>query len=298
MAIVVKNVCVLDGQNAGKTSDALAWTERRYLTFNTPVVDPVQALEDSGYIAGQINALYPNLKLAGASCTPFSGSEWFFDLEWSSNRTINDDNPLNFKPIIKYSSWSFQRVVEVDKKDGSIIENTAGDKFDPPPLETITYPTISVTVRESSANIDRVEDVGSINSAAFNLVGITIPTNCAMLANYQPEPVTDPETGDLRFNNTFTFQLNFNKDQEDDSVVIGFKTQIANAGFNELKNGETVRQRMKDLNQEEYSTPQFLKGGIGSDKGEYSGVANYLTYTVNDEVNMSSYGLPTSYPSY
>tara|TARA_R110000765_G_scaffold78375_1_gene154007 strand:- start:6121 stop:6834 length:714 start_codon:yes stop_codon:yes gene_type:complete len=237
------------------------------------------------------------MKLEGINATPHSGTEWFFEITWTDNQTRSSSSatPAQFKALIDYGSWSFQRVVEVDKTNPlTIIQNSAGEKFDPPPLETITYPTISVTVRESTPNINFVEDVGSINSLLIDIVGITVPPYCGMLADYKIAPVTDPVTGVVRYNNTFTFQLNFNKDQENSAVTIGFKTQIANVGLNEIVGGVGDPQSIPDGNQEPVNTPQFLDPGTGA----VSRLPNYLTYVVNDVIAFSTFGLPTTYPSY
>ena len=306
MANVLTNICRNDGTNASRANDATELNESRYITFDAVVNDAVDAITSSGYTVGQNHPNYTSLKLRGISCDPVSGAEWMFTLNWNDNQTISSSSatPAQFKALIDYGSWSFQRVVEKDKRPagagtaGADIQNSAGEKFDPPPLETITYPTISVTVRENTPNINFVQDVGSINDAAIDIVGITIPLYCGMLADYKISPVTDPVTGVVRYNNTFTFQLNFNKDQSNSATTIGFQSQIANVGLNELLSGETKTQQIQDNNQQPVNTPQFLKGGALADKGEVSRVANYLTYVINDLVDFSTFGLPTTYPSY
>lgn len=301
MATVVSSTCRLDGMSASRGNDISEMSESYYIVFDVPVNDPIDAITSSGYTIGQNHPNYSSFKLSGISCDPIKGNEWLFSLVWTDGATQSSSSatPAEFKALISYGSWSFQRVVEVDKQDNlTVIENSAGEKFDPPPLENITYPTISVTVRRNTPDIDFIEDVGSINLNAIDIVGVTIPAFCGMLADYRIEPVTDPQTGLVRYNNTFTFHLNFNKDQNDDTVTIGFKTQIANVGLNELKSGETIPQRILDLNQEPVNTPQFLKGGLLADKGEVSRDPNYLTYVINDVIDFTAFGLPTTYPSY
>jgi hypothetical protein len=301
MANVLTNICRNDGTNASRANDATELNESRYITFDAVVNDAVDAITSSGYTIGQNHPNYTSLKLRGISCDPVSGAEWMFTLNWNDNQTISSSSatPAQFKALIDYGSWSYQRVVEVDKSNPLIIiQNSAGEKFDPPPLETITYPTISVTVRENTPNINFIEDVGSINDASIDIVGVTIPAFCGMLADYKISPVTDPTTGVVRYNNTFTFQLNFNKDQSNSAVTIGFQSQIANVGLNELLSGETKTQQILDNNLEPVNTPQFLTGGALANKGEVSRSANYLTYVINDLVDFSTFGLPTTYPSY
>ena len=296
MANVLTDVCRNDGTNASRANDATELGESHYITFDAVVTDAVDAINSSGYTIGQNHPNYTSLKLVGINCNPVSGSEWMFELTWNDNQTQSGSGatPAEFKALISYGSWSYQRVVEVDKDSGDVIENTAGEKFDPPPLETITYPTISVTVRENAPNINFIEDVGSINDASIDIVGVTIPAFCGMLADYKIDPVTDPETGVVRYNNTFTFQLNFNKDQSAPASTIGFKTQIANVGLNELIVPATVPQKILDDNQEPVNTAQFLDPVTGT----VSRTPNYLTYVINDVIDFSTFGLPTAYPSY
>ena len=306
MANILTNICRNDGTSASRANDATELSESRFITFDAVVTDAVDAITSSAYEIGEDHPNYTSLNLASINCNPHSGTEWFFELTYTDNQTRSSSSatPAEFKALINYGSWSFQRVVEKDKRpagvgtEGADIQNTAGEKFDPPPLETITYPTISVTVRENTPNISFVEDVGSINDASIDIVGVTIPQYCGMLADYKIEPVTDPITGVVRYNNTFTFQLNFNKDQETGATTIGFMTQVANVGLNELLSGESITQQILDNNQEPVNTPQFLTGGALADKGEVSRVANYLTYVINDLIDFSAFGLPTTYPSY
>ena len=297
MAIQLTNRCRNEGTSASRANDATELTESHYLTFDAVLDDAVDAINDSEYEVGQNHPNYTSMKLTGINATPHSGTEWFFEVTWTDNQTQSSSGatPAEFKALIAYGSWSFQRVVEVDKTNPlTIIQNSAGEKFDPPPLETITYPTIAVTVRELTPNINFVEDVGSINSVSIDIVGVTIPPFCGMLADYNIAPVTDPQTGVVRFNNTFTFQLNFNKDQENSAVTIGFKTQIANVGLNELANLALIPQKIVDDNQEPVNTAQFLDPLTGA----VSRTPNYITYVVNDVIAFASFGLPTTYPSY
>ena len=225
MANILTNICRNDGTSASRANDATELSESRFITFDAVVTDAVDAITSSAYEIGEDHPNYTSLNLASINCNPHSGTEWFFELTYTDNQTRSSSSatPAEFKALINYGSWSFQRVVEVDKTNPlTIIQNSAGEKFDPPPLETITYPTISVTVRENTPNINFVEDVGSINDALIDIVGVTIPPYCGMLADYKIEPVTDPETGVVRYNNTFTFQLNFNKDQSNSASTIGF----------------------------------------------------------------------------
>ena len=298
MANVLTSVCRLDGMSASRANDATELSESYYITFDAVVNDAVDAITSSGYEIGQDHPNYTSLNLATITANPIKGDEWLFDLSWTDNQTRSSSSatPAQFKALIDYGSWSYQRVVEVDKDTGDIIENTAGEKFDPPPLETITYPTISVTVRENTPNINFVEDVGSINDASIDIVGITVPPFCGMLADYKISPVTDPVTGVVRYNNTFTFQLNFNKEQkpaDPPAATIGFKTQIANVGLNEIIGGVGDPQQIQDGNLQPVNTPQFLdaNGAVNRDP-------NYLTFVVNDVIDFSTFGLPTTYPSY
>ena len=297
MAIQLTDQCRNDGTSASRANDATQLSESHFITFDVVVNDAVDAINSSSYSIGMNHPNYTSMKLEGINATPHSGTEWFFEVTWTDNQTRSSSSatPAQFKALIDYGSWSYQRVVEVDKSNPLIIiQNSAGEKFDPPPLETITYPAISVTVRENTPNINFVEDVGSINDASIDIVGITIPPYCGMLADYKISPVTDPVTGVVRYNNTFTFQLNFNKDQEDDTVTIGFKTQIANAGLNDLDNLSAIPQQILDANLQPVNTPQFLDPVTGI----VSRSPNYLTFVVNDLVDFSTFGLPTTYPSY
>ena len=137
-----------------------------------------------------------------------------------------------------------------------------------------------------------IQNIGSINSVAFTLVGIEIPKYCAQLSDYRVDRNQDQD-GNAFYTQTFEFKLNFNK-SKDTGDTIGFKAEVANVGFNYTDG--TKLQEIKIQNSP-VTTPQFLDA-----TGGYSTTSppapNYIQFVINDLFNFKTYNLPTRYPNY
>ena len=300
MATITNTYWLLPGLSGKKQSGVVTQEESVIITFDSVIDNVDDAIRESGLKPGSFHRNINTLILQdGISAEPVSnGSEWRFDLSYStrsfgSNEAAEDDE--FYVPKVSFGKWTYTRVVDKDKVSGDAIVNTAGDPYDPLPIETISSPTISVTVKENSPNLNRIFDIGAINSQQFRLCGLTIPKYCAMLDDFQPEPYQEGEDV-LSFLNTYTFKLKFFKNTS--GSQIGFKLETLSAGYNQIVSTKKVEIRVKDPDSPDDSTkdqpiatPQMLDVD-----GAVTTTPYYQEWVVHDVVNFSVFGLPTNYP--
>jgi len=307
MAQVLNTIFLKDGLGGESSGSGSSISESAIIVFNTVVSNPLDAISFSGFKKGQQHRSGKLLFLSGGIRANVhqddTGVSWIFDLEYSTRANFEsadneDPNTGTYRPEVKLGKWTYTRVVDRDKVTDDPIANTAGDPYDPLPVETISAPTISITIQEYSSNIERLQDVGSINSQEIKLAGLSAPKYCAMFDDYSTTPYWDTE-GNLSFRNTFTFKLKYFKNKAGD--FIGFTLEAASQGFNSVDvtapNGiveikvadpQFPNNRAKDV---PIATPSLLDAG-----GLVTAVPFYQEFVVHDVVDFDGFGLPTSYP--
>jgi len=307
MAQVVNTFFLKEGLSGETSGTGSTINESVIIVFDTVVNNPLTAISSSGFKKGQQHRSGKLLFLTGGIGADVhqddTGKTWIFDLSYktradSESADNEDPNTGTYRPEVKLGKWTYTRVVDRDKVTGDLVANTAGDIYDPLPIETISAPTISITVQEYSANMGRLQDLGSINSDAIELAGVEAPKYCAMFDDYQTIPRWDNE-GNLTFRNTFTFKLKYFKNQAGD--LIGFTLEAASQGFNskdltapnglvEIKvaDPESPTDRAKDV---PVATPQLL-----DENGLVTSTPFYQEFIVQDVIDFTGFGLPTSYP--
>lgn len=300
MATITNTFWLIDGLGGDKSAGIVTQTETATIEFDEVVDNVEDAIADSGFREGQPHRNKPSLSLNDnitADVNPESnGTVWDFSLTYTndpfggSNTTEEDEFYI---PKVAFGKWSYQIVVDRDKVSGDALENSAGDPIDPLPVESISAPILVITVKENGPNLGRIADIGSINSSQVKIAGVTIPKYCGQLDDYQPEPFDEGDDV-ISFKNTYTFKLKFFKNVDGDRI--GFKLETLNAGFNFLdpdnSNAKTeITVADKDDEQVPVATPQLL-----ASDGAKSTTPTYKEWVVNDVVNFSQYGLPSSYP--
>lgn len=307
MAIVVDKFFLKDGLGGTRGSSGSTIDETALIVFDTVVDDPLDAISFSGFKKGQQHRSGKLLFLSGDIDADVlqddTGKAWTFLLSYSTKSGFdsadNDDPDTGtYRPEVKLGKWTYTRVVDRDKVTGDLVANTAGDVYDPLPVETISAPTISITVQEYSAHMERLQDLGSINSAAITIAGVEAPKYCAMFDDYQTVPYWDTEQN-LTFKNTFTFKMKYFQNKA--GVLIGFTLEAASQGFNskdvtapnnkvEIKvaDPDFPTDRTKDV---PVATPQLLDAD-----GLVTAVPFYQEFVVHDILDFSVFSLPTSYP--
>lgn len=308
MATIENTYWLKDSLNTTKSGVITTQSESVIIEFDAIVDNGKDAIADSGFIAGQSHRNDNSLRLQGnisAEIVPEdNGSAWIFNLTYSDDpmtvQTASTEDEY-YIPEVDLGKWSYQIVVDKDKETGGAIVNTANDPYDPLPVETIYSPSVSIKVKENSPNLSRIFDIGSINNNQVKIAGITIPKYCGMLVDYTTEPYRETEDV-ISFMNTYTFDLNFKKNNA--GTRIGFKLETVSAGFNYINNAKQYEIKVKTLPDPEaaegtgneatwepVATPQMLDVD-----GAVTTTPYYQEWVVHDLVNFSLYGLPSSYP--
>lgn len=293
--IILEKKCLLDGANASSTTESSELSETWYIKYDEIADDASNAISHSGFFCGEEHPNNIWLSLQSIDAESISGQEWILSLNYTTEQTnINNiDNPQDFKTDVQFSKWNFQRVVFQDKETGLPVVNKAGELFDKPLIEEISCPIVSVTRRKTSPNMEIIQNIGSINSTAFNLVGITIPKYCAQLSDYTIDRGQDQD-GNAFYTQKFEFKLNFNK-SKDTGETIGFKAEVGNTGFNYLDSNNKLAEIT--IKNSPVSVAQYLDS-----TGGYSTVSppepNYLQFVINNLYDFKTYNLPTRYPNY
>ena len=275
------------------------------VTFNTVVTNILDAVRFSGFKQGQRHPNKNTLFISGPMNADVhdddNGTVWVFDLTYTT-RPLDDNqaqDDADYRPEIKVSKWTYQVVVDRDKETGDALLNTAGDPYDPLPVDNVSAPIFTITVKEYSDHITRVAQIGSINSAAFTLCGVLVPAYCAMFDDYSPQPYYDDE-GNLTFRNTLTIKLKFFRNKA--GKQIGFKRESLQSGFNyidanavlsEIKVSSPVDpdDLSKGYTQEPVATPQMLDVD-----GALTTTPYYVENVTYDLIDFGQFSLPTAYP--
>ena len=292
--IILEKKCLLDGANGSSTTESTELSETWYIKYDEVASDASVAISHSGFFCGLEHPNNVWLSLQSIEADSISGQEWVISLNYTTEQTNinNGGDAEDFKTDVQFSKWTYQRVVTKDKETGEDVVNKAGEPFDSPVVEEISCPVVSVTRRKTAPNMEIIQNIGSINSVAFTLVGIEIPKYCAQLSDYRVDRNQDQD-GNAFYTQTFEFKLNFNK-SKDTGDTIGFKAEVANVGFNYTDG--TKLQEIKIQNSP-VTTPQFLDAS-----GGYSTTSpptpNYIQFVINDLFNFKTYNLPTRYPNY
>ena len=304
VVIVVNKYWVKDGLDGSYEPAGAEQTQSVIVTFSAVVTNILDAIRYSGFNQGQVHPDKQSLTISGSINAAIHDEDnakvWVFDLTYTTlplddNQAEEDENYI---PDVDIDTWTYQVVVDRDKETDAALLNTAGDPYDPLPIDVISSPKITVTVKEYSAHINRVPLIGSINNAAFTLCGIAVPKYCAMFEGYKPRPYRDSEEN-LLFKNTFIIKLKFFKSKTGEQI--GFKRESLQAGFNQIIEGEPAEIKVRSVidpdavplkyTYEPVATPQML---------DVDGVLTTTPYYVEnvtfDLVSFAQFSLPTAYP--
>lgn len=307
MANIENTYWLKDGLSADKANGIVTQNESVIIEFDQVVDNGIDAVRDSLFVEGQAHRLKPfelflNDDITANVVQDDTGLSWQFDLVYTTRpiggSSTTDDDEF-YIPEVSFGRWTYQIIVDRDKVSDLALLTPAGDPLDPLPVEAISSLTLSVTTKENSPNLGRISDVGSINSSAIRIAGVTIPKYCGMFDDYITEPFRE-EHDVISYKNTLTFKLKYFKNKKGDQI--GFKLETLNSGFNYI-DAEGKRAEIKiqtavdpdDLTKGytwvPVATPQLL-----TEDGFLTDTASYTEYVINDVINFNQFGLPSSYP--
>ncbi len=289
----------------------IAQTESVIILFDAVVVDVPDAIRFSGFRGGQqhrtANTLFITGSIGAAVQAESNGTTWEFTIDYES-RGYNPNSPdeVDYRPKVSHSKWSYPRTVAFDKETGEPILRPNGEAYEPALSVGVSALIIHVTVRENSANTDRIGLIGSVNNTQISIAGTTIPKFCGMFDDYQTEPFYDEE-GFLTFFNTYSIKTKFFKNKA--GLLIGFKIESMEASFNAIVGtGEDakllevqVESLLKAADPEAGTEATFelvpkAEPTLIDENGRETTVAFYNEWMPFDLISFSQFGLPTSYP--
>jgi len=287
---IVEFKCLLEGANGSSNYRDSEFNETYYIKYDAVANDPNEAIRHCGFLVGSEHPNNVWFSLSNIDADAISGQEWIISLTYSTDQTNDNQSDVDFKTDVRHGKWTYQKVVTKDKETSEPIVNSAGEQFDTPIIEEVACPIISVTRRKTAPEMQFIELIGSINSSAFQLVGIDIPKYCAQLSDYSIERGQDQD-GNAFYIQTFEFKLNFTKSVVTGDII-GFKAEVANVGFRVSKGADKYANITYEG--QPITAPAFLNetGTSGTS------TPNYKQFVINNLYNFKSLNLPTRYPNY
>lgn len=115
------------------------------------------------------------------------GMFWRVNVEYEEpTRDTPNPNPLNDPVQIEWTDYSIIEALTEDR-DGTKILNSAGDPFDPPPEQEVSYPEVLIVRNVSLAawSPTRARDFRkSVNSDWVTIAGITLAANVGRIMRF------------------------------------------------------------------------------------------------------------------
>lgn len=272
--------------------------EQAIVVFNEPVKTVKQALKDGPFKVGLRHRFDRDLVLSGDIDAEVlddgTAREWLFSLNYTTELLTASQSreEETYIPVVEPGKWIYSRVVDRDKETGEAFLNPAKDPIDPLPVEQISAPLLRITLKEYSANMQRLNLVGNINNNFIRIAGVDCPKYCVMFDDYIPKAYRD-EDGILTFKNTFVMKMKFFKNKGGEEI--GFKLETLNQGFNYLDGGTKKEFQVEDDNGDlqPVATPQLL-----APDGTPTDTPSYTERNPFDLSDFSIFGLPNNYPIY
>ncbi len=310
MANIINTFWIVEGLDGGQGSDGIiTQSESVIIEFDAVVNDIPDAIRFSGFRGGQQHRFGNNLFITGTIGATVqsdsNGTTWEFAIDYESRGyNPNSRDEVDYRPKVAHSKWSYPRTVAFDKETQEPILLPTGEAYEPALTVGVSAVIIHITVRENSANTDRIQLIGSVNNTQISIAGTTIPKFCGMVDDYQTEPFFDEE-GFLTFFNTYSIKTKFFKNKSGE--LIGFKLEALAVSFNQLVDNELLEITVKSITtqanpsadppvlevseQAPVAEPQL----IGED-GTQTTTAFYQEWMPFDLISFAQFGLPTSYP--
>ena len=310
MAEILNTYWLAEGLDGGQGSDGIiTQTESVIIEFNEVVETVPNAIAASLFRGGQqhrtTDSLYLTNDIGATVQAESNGTTWEFTLNYTTvGYNPNSPDDVDYRPKVAYSKWSYPRTVAFDKESNEPILLPTGEAYEPAISVSVSATIIHITVRENSANTDRIQLIGSVNNTQISIAGTTIPKFCGMVDDYQTESFRDEE-GFLTFFNTTSIKTKFFKNKA--GLLIGFKLEALAVSFNQLVNDELLEITVKSITtpanpsadppvvevseQVPVAEPQLI-----AEDGTQTTEAFYQEWMPFDLISFSQFGLPTSYP--
>lgn len=207
----------------------------------------------------------PNgLRVQSVSAQEEAPGVWNQTITYSSRVLQSSGEGGGPRRMPRWGKWARQVAVEHDTRPNggtlnpnnrSARKNSAGMPL-PKATRNETWPSVTIPVYSSDPpSLGHYPLIGTVNSAALTLVGISIPPLCARFADLQPEPLASG------FWIWYTFELCFAEAPQGRTIggssVTGFLEWAADAGNYELTNDGLIP---IIINNVQVSEPVYLDG--------------------------------------
>jgi len=184
------------------------------------------------------------------------------------------DNPLNEPPVVTWSDYAVQYVLEKDRNDAAIV-SSAGEPFDPPIQDEKYYPMVTIERYASSYSPSTAFSYyNTTNNAQTTIAGFTVNAGQALLKRFTGQNVYINNQQYWRVQYQVMFAPNWDK-------------EILDRGFYYLETGNYTR--IKDADNKPVVQPRLLDGSGGVLGDEESPV--YLVFSIKGQSNFSGLGL-------
>lgn len=211
--------------------------------------------------------------------TADDGCQWIISAQYGPFDVMSQapEVPFTQRPKLSFGFSEFQQVQTVDA-NGDAILNSAGDPFNPPLMEDVSWPIMTITRNEPGFNLGLVATAkGKINALPW----FGRPAKWWRCLNIAGDEAQDPD-GAIYFVVTYQFALNPNE----------WTAEVLDQGMRELNsNGERVAILDKYGNKVTEPWPlneDGTKKAVGEDP-------EFLVFDVIESIDYSVFDLDTFY---
>lgn len=249
----------------------------------------------SAYIAGNDSSPYAVLLRFDASPTGEDPLEWQVTAEYGKPpREGVADNPLDEPTTLDIEGESIEEAIERDK-DGNLIENSAGDKFDPP--LTVDKDRIVITITRNEATdayatanpgyTGPVFDYATISANVGKVNSTTYLGYAARRVRMKRPRIRRMFNEDIGYywNVVYRFEVIDEEYVNSSSTVLGsgWDRVILDSGYR-FKDGSDLK--MITIDGQPVQEPALLDGSGGKLSTGSNPV--YLTFRVHEETDLSA----------
>jgi hypothetical protein len=205
---------------------------------------------------------------------------WMVEVKYSTSaRPPSADinwirKPWNRKPQLKWGTYAVTEAVLKDR-DGYVIQNSAGDRFDPSLTVEWHYPTLSINRYERNYDVNRALDyVDTVNELTVLVAGLIARAEGALLSKF--------EGANVEIDGLECWQVNY-------EIVFAptFVKKILDQGFYAYKDGKKQIMKLKG----KATTEPLLLDGVGKELA-FGGTPVFKDFHVYKKKDFGPLGLP------
>lgn len=195
-------------------------------------------------------------------------------------------DPTDEKPRVRIGSVVREIVVEKDLDD-AIVDNSAGDPFDPPIVDPVHDDHLSVTVNIAKASFNMATTMAfkdSCNNAGITICNYVIPQYAGLMVDIPVEPMSR--------NGTDYWAVSYEIQITRREGLWEYRPML-DQGFEYIDASDSnTKKKFKDKDDQPVSEPKLLKAD--GDELAAGGTPNVLEFRTKERKNWSTLSIPTS----